>query len=484
MKLLRHLAHLISIFSLLILVACGGGGSSSPRTTVSDAEAVQSDVDNLAISFSGIDSTASVTNNLTLATIGSNGTVITWASNVPSVIAIDGTVARPAFGLGDAAVTLTATITKNAVTDTKIFSLTVIETPASDTESVAVDLAALTIIYSGVDSADSVTQNLGLSTTGATGTTIAWVSSDEGVISTNGIVVRPSFGVGSAVVTLTATIAKNGSTDTKSFSITVLEYSFLLSPNPTDITLGNTIDMTLELPQVVLSNTTVDLVSSANIITFASTVTAPAGTSSVIISVTGTGIGSTTLTANLGVDQTSAVINVVPYSPATLLINEVDYDQPGTDTTEFVEIYNISGSTIDLTDYQLVFVNGLDETVYLTTEPFAGSLLPGDYYVYGSSAVPGVDQTPLATETNIIQNGAPDGIRLERISTGEVIDSLAYEGTMTTAGEGSGDTGLADDGASDNVSLCRIPDGVDTDDNVADMMSCLSSPGVANSVSP
>jgi Lamin Tail Domain len=33
---------------------------------------------------------------------------------------------------------------------------------------------------------------------------------------------------------------------------------------------------------------------------------------------------------------------------ATLVINEIDYDQPGTDTAEFLELRNVSPSPIDL----------------------------------------------------------------------------------------------------------------------------------------
>ena len=35
----------------------------------------------------------------------------------------------------------------------------------------------------------------------------------------------------------------------------------------------------------------------------------------------------------------------------TLVINEVDYDQPGTDTAEFIEIKNVSAAAINLDAY-------------------------------------------------------------------------------------------------------------------------------------
>jgi hypothetical protein len=41
----------------------------------------------------------------------------------------------------------------------------------------------------------------------------------------------------------------------------------------------------------------------------------------------------------------------------SLVINEIDYDQPGTDTAEFLELKNVSGSSIGLDDYSVELVN-------------------------------------------------------------------------------------------------------------------------------
>lgn len=76
--------------------------------------------------------TGKVTSNLTLPTADANGTMITWESSNPDVIATDGTVKRPSYRQGDATVTLTATITARPddinIRDqirTKTFTLTV-----------------------------------------------------------------------------------------------------------------------------------------------------------------------------------------------------------------------------------------------------------------------------------------------------------------------------------------------------------------------
>ncbi len=95
----------------------------------SDAEAVTFDEAALEIGYGGSDSAASVTQDLTLALAGNYGTTVSWSSNNTGVIANDGAVTRPAYGSGDASVTLTATISKGSESDTKDFALTVIEHP-------------------------------------------------------------------------------------------------------------------------------------------------------------------------------------------------------------------------------------------------------------------------------------------------------------------------------------------------------------------
>lgn len=77
--------------------------------------------------------TLSLTNPL--PTTGSiNGSTITWASSTPSIVSNDGqTINRPLFINGDAVVTLTATLTKGAFTQTKDFILTITKQPADNT---------------------------------------------------------------------------------------------------------------------------------------------------------------------------------------------------------------------------------------------------------------------------------------------------------------------------------------------------------------
>jgi predicted extracellular nuclease len=168
----------------------------------------------------------------------------------------------------------------------------------------------------------------------------------------------------------------------------------------------------------------------------------------------------------------------VPASAAstTLVINEVDYDQPSTDAAEFLEIKNVSTSAINLDPYQLRFVNGANSQNYLTVNLPAVELAAGDYYVVCGNAAntPNCDQD-VTPDTNLIQNGNPDGVVLENASS--VVDGLAYGGAMTGVGEGA--TAITDTDTAGR-GIARVPDGCDTDDNSVDFARADITPGTSN----
>ncbi|WP_290805846.1 family 43 glycosylhydrolase [Herbiconiux sp.] len=68
----------------------------------------------------------------------------------------------------------------------------------------------------------AVQANLALPTTGVNGSTISWASDAPSTISTTGAVTRPAAGSGNASVLLTATISRGGSSETRSFTATVV----------------------------------------------------------------------------------------------------------------------------------------------------------------------------------------------------------------------------------------------------------------------
>ena len=185
--------------------------------------------DKAALTWNVIKGANTAANNVTvnlgiLPLSGANDTTITWASNNTSAISNNGTVTRPAYGSGDATVTLTATISKGTASDTVVFMLTVKELPQSDAAAVSADKAALTwnVIKGANTAANNVTVNLGiLPLSGANDTTITWASNNTSAISNKGTVTRPAYGSGDVAVTLTATISKGTASDTVAFTLIV-----------------------------------------------------------------------------------------------------------------------------------------------------------------------------------------------------------------------------------------------------------------------
>jgi predicted extracellular nuclease len=177
------------------------------------------------------------------------------------------------------------------------------------------------------------------------------------------------------------------------------------------------------------------------------------------------------------IENTFGAINHYPIPD--LVINEIDYDQPSTDTAEFIEIYNPESTPATLSGWTLDLVNGNGAVVYLTITLPEVELAAGDYYVVCANAATvancDLDVTP---DTNLIQNGAPDAVAL--LYDGEIMDAVSYEGdTAAPYVEGSGD-GLVDT-AAENQSISRCPNGSDTDQNNVDFVLAAGSPGEANS---
>jgi hypothetical protein len=172
--------------------------------------------------------------------------------------------------------------------------------------------------------------------------------------------------------------------------------------------------------------------------------------------------GDVALTCEAAADQPPPPSPPPPPPPpgeqAKLVINEVDYDQVGTDANGFVEIYNKGGAAADLTGIDLVAVNGGDNAEYDRLH-LTGTLAAGGYLV-------------VAIE---LQNGAPDGLALLQGAT--LLDALSYEGAITAATIGGQTYNLvegtvlpatvADSNTADG-SLIRNPNGKDGDDAASD----------------
>jgi uncharacterized protein len=167
---------------------------------------------------------------------------------------------------------------------------------------------------------------------------------------------------------------------------------------------------------------------------------------------------------------------------AAVVINEIDYDQPGTDTGEFIELLNTGSSPVSLDGYTIQLVNGANNSIYktITTIPTGITLGPGQYYVIcgDDTVVPGC-QLDVSPNSDLIQNGSPDALSL--LLNGTVVDSLSYEGDVPGNTEGTGvSTANAENNNSPNLSLSRCPNGNDSNNNSLDFKTAAPTPGGSN----
>lgn len=204
----------------------------------------------------------------------------------------------------------------------------------------------------------------------------------------------------------------------------------------------------------------------------------------------GASAASGTLSVSDGTNTVSTNIEVVEYTGA-LVINEVNYDNPDADTAEYVEIYNGGAVDVNLTGYALHLVNGSNNSVYLDIDlGGAGTLAAGQFLLVApdglSSPAEALRVTLPEISNGAIQNGAPDGIVL--VSATEVIDAIAYEGSLPAVGLGSpygsvdlGDGSALTDSNGTVGSIARKIDGVDTDVHADDWaFTTLLTPGAPN----
>jgi hypothetical protein len=282
-----------------------------------DIEIVAAAKPNVAVVYATGDTVDAVKANLTLASVVGE-VAISWVSSNPAVITNAGVVVRPAYGLGDAVVTLTATLTKGLATDTKIFTITVVETDPTDQELIDEAVAALMIGFAAGDSAVAVKGNLTLATTDGD-VTIEWNSDMTAFISNAGVVVRPVYGEDDVTVVLTATLSLNQSEETKEFTLVVL------SMEPTDADLVNdalqVVAVTYaagEDASAVSENVTLPLVSETVTISWSSSNVAIISNAGVVVRPAVT--TDVTLTATLTLNAASVTKDFV----LTVLADPVD----------------------------------------------------------------------------------------------------------------------------------------------------------------
>lgn len=298
-------------------------------------------------------------------------------------------------------------------------------------------------------------------------------------------------------VTLTATLVNSLQAEVRVLG--AAEEPVLVSLTPPAATVAaagtTTFTVTLDIPAPV-GGTEVTLgVVPAGAGTLPATVTVLAGEFQATFDYTDGGtVAAATVSATLGAVTIPATVTV---GSGGLVINEVDYDQVGGDMAEYIEIYNGTGAPVNLAELSLVLVNGNNDTdvpyLDLPLGP-AGTLPAGGYLVVGATTVvpaPGALKIDFAAAQDNVQNGAPDAIALVNTVTATLVDALSYEGEVTAATiAGLGAVTLVEgtvlpmtvaDSNTAVGSVCRLPNGSDSDDAAADWaFTATPTPGAAN----
>ncbi len=352
----------------------------------------------------------------------------------------------------------------------------------------------------------ALTFSLGTPSVGPTFVQI--VSSDPSSLSVPGGGVTIPDGQSSAVVLLDGLMQSGGVTLTATLGAQVLtstvrvlgnaEQPALTSLTPAATTLAAggsaTFQVNLDIPAPAGGTSVTLVLNPANAGLIPATITVPANALSASFQFMDAGtVNAAQLVATLGADSFAADLTMS--SGGEFVINEVDYDQVGTDAASYIELFNGSSSAVNLSEFAVVLINGSNNTEYARYAlGAAGSqLAPGQYLILRNSTVTvpsGVLTLDVAGD--FIQNGAPDGIALINTVTQTVIDSLSYEGPITAAlitgfanpvnlVRGTALSAAVADSNTSNGSLCRIPNGIRTNNDATDWRFCTqSTPGAAN----
>lgn len=104
----------------------------------------------------------------------------------------------------------------------------------------------------------------------------------------------------------------------------------------------------------------------------------------------------------------------------SVFINEIHYDNAGTDVEEAIEIAGVAGT--DLTGWSIVLYNGSNSSVYNTIS--LSGTITDQQNGYGTKVE--------ILSVNGLQNGSPDGLALVD-NNNTVVQFLSYEGVITAA---------------------------------------------------
>lgn len=189
-----------------------------------------------------------------------------------------------------------------------------------------------------------------------------------------------------------------------------------------------------------------------------------------------------------GASNTNAIV------PVTLVINELDADTAGTDTLEFIELYDGGTGNTSLSGFVIVLYNGNGDTSYNAFDLDGFTTNADGYFVMGNSAVANVDAV---VSNNTFQNGA-DAVGLYEgdatsfsngtvVTTAGLIDALVYDTSDADDAEllillnaGQAQINEGELGNKDGHSNQRIPNGQGGARNTVTYTQATPTPGTEN----
>ena len=177
-----------------------------------------------------------------------------------------------------------------------------------------------------------------------------------------------------------------------------------------------------------------------------------------------------------------------------IVINEIDADTPGSDTAEFIELYDGGAGNTSLSSLVLVLYNGSNDAVYASFDLSDYTTNADGYFVLGN---PDVANVAVTFSGNTLQNGA-DAVALYQasaadfpngtaITTEGLIDALVYDTDdaddtelLALLNEGQPQVNEDENNDKDNQSLQRIPNGEGGARNTDAYQTLPPTPGAPN----
>lgn len=189
---------------------------------------------------------------------------------------------------------------------------------------------------------------------------------------------------------------------------------------------------------------------------------------------------------------TQSLALAAPQGASQLVINEVDSDTAGTDSLEFVELWDGGAGSTALDGYVLVFFNGSSDTSYQAFDLDGFATNPAGYFLLGNTLL--VPPADIVFPDNGLQNGA-DAVALylgdaadwptgTAVSTLGLIDAVVYDtsdaddaGLLALIPGGCCQLNEDENGNKDFDSVQRCPNGSGGVLNSAGFVTKLATPG-------